>query len=390
MTEEAAPLADHSPISASGMYRWSVCPGSVALSFGAPSTSSSFALDGTAAHSLGEACFAENIDAWEYIGHHFKGVEVDKDMADAVQVYLDAVRVRHPNRDQGNSWIERSFHCGAIHDQMYGTSDLVYYNQGQRSLDVWDYKHGAGIVVDVQENPQLMYYGVGMLEDLDLWGKVDKVTLHIAQPRGWHPDGPIRSWTISTEALAKWRDEVLLPAMELAQTSTETISGPHCRFCPARAMACPAIAADMDELEELMTEFTERGGAEGLSNEQVGRFLVLRDTAEMVCKEVSRVAFHRLNAGTPIPGRKLVMSRTNRAWQEGAEDVVVAAMGWGSAYAPGKLKTPAQIEKLAGGTALTDEWSMKPEGKLTVAPESDKRAEVDRDVSKLFEPVEEK
>jgi len=33
---------------------------------------------------------------------------------------------------------------------------------------------------------------------------------------------------------------------------------------------------------------------------------------------------------------------------------------------------------------------MKPEGKLTVAPESDKRAEVDRDVSKLFEPVEEK
>ena len=65
-------------------------------------------------------------------------------------------------------------------------------------------------------------------------------------------------------------------------------------------------------------------------------------------------------------------------------------MGWGSAYAPGKLKTPAQIEKLAGGTALTDEWSMKPEGKLTVAPESDKRAEVDRDVSKLFEPVEEK
>jgi len=270
MTEEAAPLADHSPISASGMYRWSVCPGSVALSFGAPSTSSSFAQDGTAAHSLGEACFAENMDAWEYIGHHFKGVEVDKDMADAVQVYLDAVRVRHPNRDQGNSWIERSFHCGAIHDQMYGTADLVYYNQGQRSLDVWDYKHGAGIVVDVQENPQLMYYGVGMLEDLDLWGKVDKVTLHIAQPRGWHPDGPIRSWTISTEALAEWRDEVLLPAMELAQTSTETISGPHCRFCPARAMACPAIAADMDELEELMTEFTERGGAEGLSNEQVG------------------------------------------------------------------------------------------------------------------------
>jgi len=270
MTEEAAPLEDHSPISASGMYRWSVCPGSVALSFGIESESSSYAMDGIAAHKLADQCLLHGKDAWEYIGHHFDGVEVDKDMADAVQVYLDAVRVRHPNRDQGNSWIERSFHCGAIHKLMYGTSDLCYYNQGQRWLFVWDYKHGAGIVVDVQDNEQLMYYGVGMLEDLDLWGKVDMVTLFIAQPRGWHPDGPVRSWTISVEALAKWRDEVLVPAMDLAMTSTQTVSGPHCRFCPARAMACPAIAADMDELEELMTEFTERGGAEGLSNEQVG------------------------------------------------------------------------------------------------------------------------
>jgi len=382
-------LLDHSPLGASGMYRWSECPGSVGLSRGITSTSSSYAQEGTDAHEVASRCLMTNEDAWRLIGFTIGKTKVTKDMADAVQEYLDAVRFRHPDRNQGNSWIERSFHCGGIHELMYGTADLTVYNQGQRALDAWDYKHGAGIVIDVQENPQLMYYGVGMLEDLDLWGKVDKVTLHIAQPRGWHQDGAIRSWSISTEALDIWMATVLVPAMNKAQTSTELKSGDHCRFCPARKRACPQLAQDMDDLEIMMDDIAERGGAEELSNEQIGRFLDLFAKAKIVEKASSEVAYHRLQAGEAVEGYKLVKSRTNRAWADEAEDALVDEFG-DRAYVALKLKSPAQIAKLPKGKALSDELSFKPEGSLTVANDSDKRAAVNVNVSDLFTPVEEK
>lgn len=385
-------LPTHSPVGASGMSRWSVCPASVSLSRGIVEQPSSFAQEGTDAHTLAQWCLNKGIDAWECIGAYTfpdgEEIDIDKDMADAVQEYLNAVRIRHPKRHQGNSWVERSFHCKDIHPAMYGTSDLTVYSRGQRSLDVWDYKHGAGIVVDVQKNPQLMYYAVGMLEDLDLWGKVDLVTLHIAQPRGWHPDGAIRSWSITVADLIKWRYDVLLPTIIAAsQGSDILVSGDHCRFCPARKRACPQLAKDMDELEDLMTEFDDGEGAEELSNEQIGRFLALSERAAMVSSAANEVAFHRLKAGADIPGRKLVSSRTNRAWKDGAEDAIMAAFG-GQALAKAKVKSPAQIEKLAGGTTLAEEWAFKPEGKLTVAPESDKRTAVDCDTTNLFEAVE--
>jgi len=41
----------HSPIGASSMHRWSVCPGSVRLSSNVPSVSSSYADEGTEAHA---------------------------------------------------------------------------------------------------------------------------------------------------------------------------------------------------------------------------------------------------------------------------------------------------------------------------------------------------
>jgi len=129
-------LLDHSPLGASGMYRWAECPGSVGLSRGITSTSSSYAQEGIDAHAVAAWCLEKGVDAWELIqrgdrpGEGFTlpdGEElfVSKDMADAVQEYLDAVRFRHPDRNQGNSWIERSFHCGGIHELMYGTADLT-------------------------------------------------------------------------------------------------------------------------------------------------------------------------------------------------------------------------------------------------------------------------
>lgn len=389
----------HSPLGASGASRWIKCPGSVGLSYGIQDTESEHAILGTAAHALAAVCLVDGKDAWELVGCKWDGtgivesdfpsdgaVPVDKDMADAVQAYLSAVRAAHPERNQGNFWVERQFHCPSIHEYFYGTADAVYLDAAARTLHVWDYKHGAGVVVEVENNVQTMYYAAGALEYLSLWDQVDDVVLHIVQPRGFHFDGPIREWTISTDELADWLDDTLIPAMDRALVSRETKSGDHCRFCPARSRACPQLVADMDELEELMKEFKRKTTAAELTNEQVGRFLDLLDLAKIVAKAAEETAFARLQNGQRIPGRKLGAKRANRIWREDAEKDIVAALGE-DAYTEPQLKSPAQVDALPLGKKITARYAYKPDAGLTVVSGDDPRPAVNRDVKALFKPV---
>jgi len=386
-------LPDHSPLGASGMYRWMKCPGSAQAAIGHNENTSDYAKEGSAAHKLAQDCLESGEDAWERIGNLIgpgddhgpdldKCVEVTKDMADAVQIYLNSVRQRYPDRNQGNFYVEYGFHCPTIHSLFYGQADMVFIDFEDRQLDIDDYKHGAGIVVDVQENPQMMYYAVGVLESMNLWDKIDKITIRIVQPRGWHTDGPIRAWSITTAMLWQWMEDVLIPTMKNAETSNDFHSGEHCRFCPVRYRACPQIAKDFDELEELMNLLAKKGGAKKLTNTQLGRYLTLADTARMIAKSANETAFARLNAGKKVPGRKLARSRTNRAWDEGAEEVLKDQFG-AAAYET-KLLSPAKIDGLPEGDKLTSEWASKPEGNLTVVAESDARAGVSKDITALF------
>ena len=377
----------HSPIGASGAYRWMVCPGSVQLSKGIEEEESPFAAEGTAAHALADSCLATGEDAWERVGTLIGewSKPVSKDMANSVQTYLNHVR-SYPNRDQSNWFVERSFHCPDIHPLFYGTADNVFFDQPERHLYVDDYKHGAGIIVEADDNPQGKYYAIGVLPILDLWDKVDKVTIGIIQPRGYHWAGPIRQWTTTVEDLRQWSEDVLIPAMDIAEVSRETKSGPHCRFCPVRSRSCPALNDDMNELELLMNKAADEGGAKELTSAEVARFLELFDTAKIVAKAASKTAFDRMQAGKEIPGRKLVKTRANRVWKEDAAEVIEAVLG-DKAFTEPKLKSPSQIDALPGGKELTERWAFKPEAGLTIGSVKDGRKAQNTDVKSLFKPV---
>jgi len=393
-----AQLPEHSPMGASGAYRWlKKCQRSVSLAQGVENEESEYAAEGTAAHTVGEACLNHGYDAWECMDHFVCGdelldakdakgkedaVEITKDMADAVQVYLDGVRTMHPDRNQGNFWIEREFYCPDIHPYFYGKSDCIYVDFPNRILHVWDYKHGAGIGVEVKENPQNMYYGVGALEDLDLWDKVDTVEMHIAQPRYKHFDGPIRSWSISVEELEDWLEDELIPAMNAAPTSKQMSSGEHCRFCNVRFHACPQLLKDADEMEELLKEMDKKG-VKVLTSVQLGRMLDLNDVLKIAIKAAQTTVFSRLSAGQKIPGRKLVHTTKNREWKDEAEEALKKKFGK-KAFNEPKLKSPAEIEKMAEGKTEAERWAFKPKGPLSVALADDNRREVSRDTKSMF------
>jgi len=389
------------------------CPGSVGLSSGVFDPESDYAALGTAAHKLGAHCLVSGDDAWQYVGHAVdddgkirtrprkKDFVVDKDMADAVQVYLAAARREYPELADGvrdGVLVEYSFHCPELHELYYGQSDLAVIEDILRgvggapvlvgdALNIWDYKHGAGIVIEVERNVQMLYYAAGVLTSLGLWDRVHTIRVYVAQPRGWHWQGPIRSWETSVDELAEWLDGELIPAMKRAETSDETKSGEHCRFCPARHHACPQLLADAEELEEMIEMIGKDGaGAAELTNEQLARFLDLGETMKIACKAARETAFARAEKGAKIAGWKLVKARANREWKEGVEKLAKKVFGK-RAFTEPKLLSPAQLEKLPKGKDFATEHSFKPDVGTQLVPDKDARQEAGPRVKSMFKPV---
>lgn len=398
----------HSPLGGSSMARAIACPGSVRLSYGLGDgeDDDTFSKPGTAAHALAERCLRTNQDAWEFIGSAIwpdgavtwpvepfiseqaraGGVLVDKEMADAVQVYLSHVRKHFPGRNQANSGVEEFINAPSIHPYFWMATD--FWHCERHVLDVIDYKHGVGIVVEAENNVQLRYYACGVLEKRGLWDKVDDIRMTIVQPRGFHPKGPIRSWEIEVAELEDWLDGELVPAMDRALVSRDTIAGEHCRFCPAAGRQCPAILSATEELHEMIEKLKlgVEDAAPKLTPAQMSRFAELEDIYKIASKHVGRAIFGALQNGVKIEGRKLVAKQTHRAWKDGAEEHLVKALGK-DAWRDRELRSPAEVEKLPGGDELAQRYAFKPEGGLTIASDRDMRRAVDKDMKSGFRPV---
>jgi len=203
-----------------------------------PNTSSIYAQEGTAAHELANFCLENGHDAIELIGRKFKGGDeyftVDEGMADAVQVYVDRCR-EFMKPEEGWVWyIERKFSLDYLNPPlpMFGTADFVAYNEFLGLLVIIDYKHGRGILVQVENNPQPKYYGLGALGTLPENVKIDLVQLEIVQPRCTRGKA-VRTTYISCDELRDWSKELLQAAHDTQKPDAPFVAGSHCLFCKA-------------------------------------------------------------------------------------------------------------------------------------------------------------
>lgn len=396
----------HSPVGMSRLHQLEHCPDAAYITQGLQDGDSDHSATGTLAHAVAETCLRTGSDAWEFADMRAdEDVLVTPDMAVAVQKYLDAIRSRHPEFNQGNSGIEKELSCPSIHVLCYSTCDFYFlteipmsHGRTEYELDVWDYKNGAGVVVEVEGNPQVMGYGAMVAETLDVWSGLRSVTFHIVQPNAWHVDGYHREWSIAGIDLEAWVHGSLIPLLDrsgrrflepdwqdLDAHPLELAAGDWCRFCEARGRACPAILSTMERLEQMIPEI-EGKPAHELTDEQVGEFAGLIEVAKIVGKANDQTVFERLMAGKRIKNRKLVNARAFRKYKDGAKDAALKKFGV-KAIEPAEVKSPAQIEKLPGGTAFCAEWAYKPDAGLTVAPMTDPRKEVSRNTQSLFTPV---
>lgn len=371
MIAEALPA--HSPLGASGAERWMNCPGSVALLNHLhlpPSDDPDYRKDGSAAHEAAAAVLQNDLETWEVVGATYEGVEITAEMSDAIHVYVEECRsiMAEAKAEGGRIFIEEKMHHPQVHKMYFGTVDFAAVIPSQRLLKVRDYKHGEGIVVEPYWNAQFLYYAYGILL---LYPDVDTIEVGVVQPRIWHEDGPVRTFTLTAQQLRDWVQQELVPAMNATEVDGSLDAGKWCRFCPAK-LVCPlqkalfgaAMRADPREIVNL-------------SDEEFGRNYQYIDAVKQYIAAAEKEAYRRLyTLGRTIEEIKLVHKKANRVFKTEAETVFKARYG-DKAYSPAKLKSPAEMEKLdPEAKKLVKEWAFTPESGLTVALKADKRVGV--------------
>ena len=371
----------HSPIGASSMYRWAECPGSVALSATVPpQESSAYAEEGTEAHDI----------AAKWLTSNGKMPECDDDeMLDNVRVYVDYVFGLLGSRCK--LFVEHGFDLSDVYPGAYGTNDAAVYDGVNKILHVIDLKYGAGIYVSARNNPQLRYYALGALLELQKEGhEVETVVMTIVQPRCTTIEGPARSETIDAVDLMEFAADLVLYAKRTAEPNAPLKAGDHCRFCPAINI-CPEVqnVKQMVAKSEFAAADEKHPVVEGtVPPHKLAEYIKAVPLLKAMIERIDAYAYNEARSGRPVPGYKLVEKRANRKWMNETEVSLFLGslkVSDDDIFEPRKIRTPAQMEKkLPSHYQMLTKFVNKESSGLVLVPEEDKRPAFKPDAKKEF------
>lgn len=368
----------HAKLSASGSHRWMNCPGSVSAESGLPDSSSKYAELGTVLHDIAEIMLTTGSDGSEFIdkthvvfdgtGAPYAEAEIEAGHIEQLTIYTDYVK-----NLGGELMVEQRVDFSDFVPDGFGTADAVVLVDGV--LYVIDLKTGQGNRVDSEQNSQLMLYGLGAWAKYNLFLDFDAVKLVIVQP----PLDHISEWEITVDELIEWGEDVVRPAAQkaLSDDAPRVPSAKACQWCKAKNRcrefaneALKAVAEDFDGIETLKVR-----DPLNLADDEISAVLEKADLVENFLKTIKEEATNTIMNGGEIPRFKMVEGRSIRKWldEERAEKLLAKKLKVAERFTK-KLISPAQAEKKLGkGNPLIDDLSVKPEGKPTLVPVTDKR-----------------
>ncbi|QMP18219.1 PD-(D/E)XK nuclease superfamily protein [Ralstonia phage RpY1] len=295
--------------------------------------------------------------------------------------------------------VEQRFHLHELHSDLFGTSDAIVWQPHLERLSVIDLKYGAGVPVEVEDNPQLQYYALGALLANKQW-KPREVEVVIVQPRCPHPDGPVRTQVLQVVDLLDFAADLVEAVKRTEEASAAYLcadSGPleaqwqrmylepgdHCRFCPAAAI-CPAQKNKAQQL-------AKQAFAPGLPYDakQLAETLEWLPVLEAWIKNTREFAYAEAEKGHDIPRHKLVEKRATRKWREENAAILWLRENYDpddDGFTERKLMSPAAIEKLLPKEkrAALDDLCIKESSGHTLVHESDKREAIKVDAKSAF------
>lgn len=355
----------HAKLSASGSSRWLNCTASPTEEekYAKPK-SSAYAEEGTKAHELAEFYVLKALGRKAEKPSHS-----DSEMERHAASWADYVSQEFDlSKALDGTAIVRIEHRVDLSEFVpggFGTCDAIIIADG--TLKLIDYKYGKGVRVDAESNTQLMLYALGAYHFFELSYAIDRVELHIFQPRLDHID----VWALDAVDLLHWADNVVKPkAQEAADGPGVHVPGAWCRWC-AHKHACRALADKATN--HAKAEFSPLSEPEMVEHYKNLEVYALWHNA---LKE------HMLSealAGKSWPGLKLVAGRSIRKISDEKQAIqkLVDLGHEPNQITKVKLKGLTELQKLLGGQEGLNQalagLIVKPEGKPSLVLESDKR-----------------
>lgn len=361
------PPKAHAILSASSSYRWLNCPPSARLCETYEDKGSNYAAEGTDAHSLCEyklrkALGMGAVDPSEHLTWYNEEME---DCANGYATYImELVESAKETCADPVVLIEQRVDFSRWVEQGFGTSDAVIIADG--TLRVIDYKHGLGVLVGADNNPQMMCYALGVLELFDAIYDIDSVAMTVYQPRRQN----VSTFEMSKDDLYRWAEEVLKPTAELAFAGDGNfLCGEWCGFCKAKH-ECRARA----EANLLLAQYDFKLPPL-LEDSEIEVILSRADQLVSWVNDIKEYALQQAISGKDWTGFKLVEGRSNRRYTDEAAVTQVVTNAGFDPYER-KLLGITAMQKLLGKSRfeeLLSAYIEKPQGKPTLVPESDKR-----------------
>lgn len=357
----------HALLSASSSHRWLNCNPSARLEQEFADRETEAAAEGTAAHALAEHKLRKALKMrTKKPISKYDSDEMDAYTDGYVEFVLEQLAEAKKDCKDPLILVEQKLDFSCFVPDGFGTGDCIII--ADKTLHIIDLKYGQGILVEAEGNPQMMLYALGALRLFDSLYDIETVSMTIYQPRREN----VSTWSIPVDALMEWTENTLKPKAELAfKGEGEFQPGSWCTFCKA-AVKCRARAEAKLQLAQY-----EFAMPPLLTDEEIEDILARLDDLTKWANEIQAYAQNAaINHGKNWRGFKLVESRTNRKYTD-EEAVAQAAKdaGYHDIYKH-SLITITEMERLMGKKTFAEVLGalvVKPQGKPTLVPASDKR-----------------
>lgn len=362
----------HARFSPSAAKRLINCPPSLVLGEQFNEEESQYAAEGSAGHALAEYLIKKHLKkrVRRPVSDYY-----NDDLLEAVDDYVSYCigEIEDAKRECPDPFfaVEQRVDASNYVADCFGTADMVVMTD--QVIHVIDLKLGKGVPVYAEENPQLMIYGLGLLEIAEMLYDPKIVRLTIYQPRLNNSS----TWDIDPAALKAWGEDVLRPRGAMAlMGSGDFKAGSWCRFCKARNQ-CRARADEFLKLAQM--EFRPPAL---LSDAEISEVLKVADELSKWASDVYTFAQDQaIVHGKEWTGFKLVEGRSNRKYTSDAEVAQAAeSAGYSDIYKKSIIGV-TEMERLMGKAEfarILGPLVYKPQGKVTLVPESDKREAINK------------
>lgn len=370
----------HALLSPSAAHRWINCTAAPRLEADVEDKGSEFAAEGTLAHAycaqklkafLGLPTEGEAKEIAELNDRYHTG-EMDEYTDTYKTIVLEKYNAARAKTKDALLLIETRLDFSEYVPDAFGTADATIIADG--TMEVIDFKYGKGVKVSAEDNPQMKIYALGAYEKFSFEYKIDRVRMTIIQPRIEN----FSEWELSVSELMAWTDSVLTPkAQQAYKGDGPQVPGDWCQFCKVKS-SCRALTQKCIEAAK------NHPDPKLISPDELAAdVLPMLATVKTWLAGVEDYALQQALSGVQLAGWKVVEGRSVRKItdQDGAA-LALNKAGYKTAeiYKPQELRTITDLEKLTGKkqfAAICGDFIEKPQGKPTLAPESDKRPAID-------------